>query len=315
MVRVNALSAAAVATLGGGALAAGLLCLLAMLPRWSAVPLVLRIAPFVRDVVDDDDIPRSVLPRVGPMSAGRPAIWTRLVTALERMRGNSEDLRRRLAQAGTAMEPSTFRGRQLGWSLAGLGVGAIVVIGLALAGRMTGPAALIPVLTSAVGAFGYEMRLTARTRARRARLVDELPTTLEFLALCLSAGEGLLDSLRRVSGIGSGELTGELGRVVLAVGTGSPLADALRDMTGRLQLAGLTRAIDQVVAALEHGAPLAGVLHAQASDAREDAKRVLIEQAGRKEILMLLPLVFLILPLSVLFAIYPGLFILRLGIG
>lgn len=30
---------------------------------------------------------------------------------------------------------------------------------------------------------------------------------------------------------------------------------------------------------------------------------------------MFLPLVFLILPLSVLFAVYPGLFILRLGIG
>lgn len=30
---------------------------------------------------------------------------------------------------------------------------------------------------------------------------------------------------------------------------------------------------------------------------------------------MVAPLVFLILPLSVLFAIYPGLFILRLGIG
>lgn len=30
---------------------------------------------------------------------------------------------------------------------------------------------------------------------------------------------------------------------------------------------------------------------------------------------MLAPLVFLILPLSVLFAIYPGLFILRLGIS
>lgn len=30
---------------------------------------------------------------------------------------------------------------------------------------------------------------------------------------------------------------------------------------------------------------------------------------------MLTPLVFLILPLSVLFAVYPGLFILRLGIG
>ena len=70
-----------------------------------------------------------------------------------------------------------------------------------------------------------------------------------------------------------------------------------------------------MIAALEHGAPLAAVLQAQAGDAREDAKRILIEQAGRKEILMLLPLVFLILPLSVFFAIYPGLFILRLGIG
>jgi len=31
------------------------------------------------------------------------------------------------------------------------------------------------------------------------------------------------------------------------------------------------------------------VLHAQALDAREDAKRSLIEQAGRKEIWMLFP--------------------------
>jgi len=73
--------------------------------------------------------------------------------------------------------------------------------------------------------------------------------------------------------------------------------------------------VDQIVAALEHGAPLATVLRAQADDTREEAKRTLIEQAGRKEIFMLLPLVFLILPLSVVFAIYPGLFILRLGIG
>ncbi len=56
------------------------------------------------------------------------------------------------------------------------------------------------------------------------------------------------------------------------------------------------------------------MLHAQALDAREDAKRSLIEQAGRKEIWMLFPLVFLILPLSILFAVFPGIFMLRLGI-
>ena len=66
---------------------------------------------------------------------------------------------------------------------------------------------------------------------------------------------------------------------------------------------------------LTRGAPLAHVLQDQAVDAREDAKRALIEAAGRKEILMLLPLVFLILPLSVLFAVFPGIVMLRLGLG
>ena len=69
------------------------------------------------------------------------------------------------------------------------------------------------------------------------------------------------------------------------------------------------------VAAIDRGAPLAQVLQAQAADAREDAKRVLIEKAGRKEIYMLLPLVFLILPLSVLIAVFPGIVLLRLGLS
>lgn len=163
--------------------------------------------------------------------------------------------------------------------------------------------------------MALDVLLSTRVKTRLVRLSDELPTTLEFLALCLSAGEGFLDALRRVAGIGSGELTQELRRVVLAVGTGSSLADALGEMATSLRLPGLSRATDQIIAALEHGAPLAGVLHAQASDAREDAKRVLIEQAGRREIVMMMPLVFLILPLSVLFAVFPGMFILRLGIG
>jgi tight adherence protein C len=156
---------------------------------------------------------------------------------------------------------------------------------LVLMGPMTPPIVLLPVPAAAA----YDLQLSASVSSRRARLTDELPTMLEFLSLCLSAGEGLLDSLRRVTTVDSGELVGELRQVVLAVGIGSPLADALGEMAARLQLPGVTRAVDQVVAALERGAPLAGVLHAQAGDAREDAKRTLIEQAGRKESLMLLP--------------------------
>jgi tight adherence protein C len=299
----------------GGAFAGGLLSILAALPRWRAVSLSARIAPYVRDVVDDARLPASALPRVGALPISGRSLWQRAKIAFERLLGGGDALRHRLSQAGIMMDAAAFRGRQLGWALAGIGGGAIVLVLLVLSGRMSAPVALLPLLFGAVAAIGYDAQLTARAKARRMRLTDELPTTLEFLALCLSAGEGFLDALRRVAAIGSGELTAELRQVVLAVGTGSGLADALSEMSARLQLPGLSRAVDQVIAALEHGAPLAAVLQAQAGDAREDAKRTLIEQAGRKEILMLLPLVFLILPLSVLFAIWPGLFILRLGIG
>lgn len=315
MVRVNALSAVATAVLIGGGFAAGTLAILSTLPRWRAVSLTVRIGPYVRDVVADESLPRGVLPAAGVLPATGRTLWRGVRSGFERMLGGDESLRQRLAQAGVGTDPGSFRGRQLGWGLVGIGAGAIALTVLALTGRLSVPTAVMPLLCGAVAAAAYDMQLSARAKARRVRLTDELPTTLEFLALCLSAGEGFLDSLRRVAAIGSGELTVELRRVVLAVGTGSPLADALGEMAGRLQLPGLSRAVDQVVAALEHGAPLAAVLHAQAGDAREDAKRVLIEQAGRKEILMLLPLVFLILPLSVLFAVYPGLFILRLGLG
>ena len=43
------------------------------------------------------------------------------------------------------------------------------------------------------------------------------------------------------------------------------------------------------------------------------AKRSLMESAGKKEIAMMVPLVFGVLPLTVLFAVYPGLALIKLG--
>lgn len=123
------------------------------------------------------------------------------------------------------------------------------------------------------------------------------------------------DALRRVGDVGSGVLTEELRAAVLASGTGSNLSDALLALAKNADSPALSRAIEHLVAAMDRGAPLAQVLQEQAVDAREDAKRALIESAGRKEILMLLPLVFLILPLSVLFAVFPGIVMLKLGIS
>ncbi|GAA2012426.1 type II secretion system F family protein [Microbacterium ulmi] len=294
----------------GGAFGVGVCLLLTLAPRWGAPSLSRRIAPYLRDVADVDAMRGSEAGTLDIAGLLRGA-QARLGALL----GGAEGVERRLRQSGWPMDAAAFRARQLVWAVVGVAVGGVLVIVLVLSGRASGGLALLPPLCAVAGAVVCDARLTQAARARLARIEEELPTVLEFLALCLSAGEGILDSLRRVGEVGSGELTAELRGVVLAVGTGSPLGDSLALLARRLDVPALTRSIDQLVAAIERGAPLAQVLHAQALDAREDAKRGLIERAGRKEIAMLLPLVFLILPLSVLFAVFPGVFMLRLGIG
>jgi tight adherence protein C len=59
--------------------------------------------------------------------------------------------------------------------------------------------------------------------------------------------------------------------------------------------------------ALERGTPLAEVLRAQAHDSRAEAGRMLLILAGKKETAMMIPVVFLILPVIVAVALYPGL--------
>ncbi|HAQ59372.1 MAG TPA: type II secretion protein F [Microbacterium sp.] len=310
----GSVSAAALGVLLGSGFGAGAWLLIALLPRWRALPLERRIAPYVRDVTD----PRGTTPWLASDAWAVPTIGAAFTAAGVRFAsvlGSSATISRRLAQAGRADGVEEFRVRQLAWGIGGLLAGAVVLIAVTLAGRFTPVAAMVPVIAAIAGVLLCDVLLQRAAQARRARLQDELPPVLEFLGLCLSAGESLLDALRRVGTIGSGELSRELSGVVLEAGTGSSLAEALGALSKRLELPAFSRAVDQLVAAIERGAPLVQVLQAQAQDAREAARHDLIEKAGRSEILMLIPLVFLILPLSVIYAVYPGVFMLRLGLG
>lgn len=316
MIATGSATDLALAIVLGGALGIGIWSLLALAPRWGAPSLARRIAPYVRDVTDPQGLTPWLSPSdpAGLLVGGIRSMWADAQDRAGSALGGSETIARRLTQAGWTMDVAAFRGRQLGWALGGVLLGGLVLVALALAGSLNPGAILLPPVLGAVGAVLCDARLASVARARVARVEDELPTVLEFLALCLAAGEGLLDSLRRIGAVGVGELTAEVQGAVLAVSTGSSLSDALGAMARRLQVPALTRSVDHLVAAIDRGAPLAHVLQSQAGDAREEAKRSLIEQAGRKEIYMLVPLVFLILPLSVLFAVFPGIFMLRLGI-
>jgi len=308
---VNLAGLAASAVILGVAFASGLLLAAGRMPRWAAPSLSRRLAPYLRDIADPRGL--TALTPV-PMRASWRLTRHRVATVWVGLSGGAT-VARRLRQADGTRDVVGFRALQLGWAVVGVLVGGVLAVVLTLAGRGGPVVAVLPPLLAVAAVVACDYRLTRAAQHRMSRVEEELPTVLEFLSLCLSAGEGLRDALRRVGDVGSGVLTAELRGAVLASGTGSSLPDALLAVSKGLDVPALSRAVEHLVAAMDRGAPLAHVLQEQAVDAREDAKRGVLEAAGRKEILMLLPLVFLILPLSVLFAIFPGIVMLRLGVG
>lgn len=309
-------SSLALAGLLGLTLGFGCWALVSLIPLLNRPRLLHRVAPYLIDVSPGA---RELLARraVDPL----PVVGTVFAPVVERMRrllgstlGGSDAVRTRLRQAGIRTSVESFRSRQLLWGLGGAAAGALLAVGAARAQPTPWLVQLTIVAVFAVGGTVLRDHLLQRAaKARLARMTTELPTVLEFLTLSLSAGEGVLDAIRRVARISKGELAGELAGTVSAVNTGLPFAESLQRLGDDLRLPPLSRCIEQVIGALERGTPLAEVLRAQAQDARDEAKRELLETAGKKEVAMLIPLVFLILPITIVFAIYPGIFVLQLG--
>lgn len=307
---------APLAVLAGLALGLGLWLLVSLTPRLSRPSLATRVAPYVVDVSLDarqllDRRTADPLPVFGVLIE---PIASRLRRAIDAVLGGRELIERRLRQAGLAMPVDAFRSKQLLWAASAAAVTVAVLIAIGALQSVPIGAEVALVIVATVGAFVARDYLLQRgARARVARMTKELPTVLEFLTLSLSAGEGILDAIRRVARVSHGELALELATVTHDVSTGIPLADSLTRLSSALQVPPLTRAIEQINGALERGTPLADVLRAQAQDARDDAKRELLELSGKKEVAMLVPLVFLILPITIAIAIFPGLFVLQVG--
>jgi tight adherence protein C len=157
-----------------------------------------------------------------------------------------------------------------------------------------------------VGVLWCDQHLSSRVRAREAEMQAEFPVVADLLALAVAAGESPVAGLDRIMRVCHGALADELGRVVADVRTGAPIATAFDALAARTGVTSIARFAEGLAIAVERGTPLVDVLHAQAADVRETSRRELIEAGGRKEVSMMIPVVFLILPVTVVFAFYPG---------
>ena len=144
--------------------------------------------------------------------------------------------------------------------------------------------------------------------------VVDTPEGLHEALAALSAGEGPVAALERVLRTTRGPLTTQLELTLAESRAGTPLAQALERLAARTEQGAVSRFAEGIAVAVDRGTPLADVLRSQAHDAREAARRELMEVGGRKEITMMFPVVFLILPVTVLFALFPGIALLQVGL-
>jgi len=278
-----------------------------------------RLAPYLRDAPRPSRLlssPSSLTPFPTVERLLRPVLAD-LVRAVERWVGGLTSVRRRLDQAGGDLSLEQFRAEQVVWGGFGLAAALALAVLSVLSGSGTSPVALLVgcALFTVAGVLGRDRWLTRQVARREELMLAEFPTVAELLALAVTAGEGPVGALERVTRISSGELSKELGRALSEARAGASLVQALEGIARRTSLAPLARFVDGVAVAVERGTPLADVLRAQAVDVREAGKRQLLESAGRREIAMMVPVVFLVLPITVVFALFPGFYGLQLVAG
>lgn len=237
------------------------------------------------------------------------------VRLVARFGAPSDLVRSRLVRAGRAATVEQFRAEQVVSGVLGLLAG-LALATLVLLSRPVGLASLVVIVVAAAvaGVVLPDYLLQRQVNAREARILAELPTVAELLALAVGAGEGAVGALERVARSTHGELSGELARTLADARSGTPLTGALENLADRVRLAPLTRFAQGVAVAVERGTPLAEVLRSQAQDVREAGRRALMETGGRKEVAMMVPVVFLVLPVTVVFAIFPGFTLLQVGL-
>ena len=296
--------------LGLGA-ALGLVLVLRYAPPFRSVRLVDRLAPYVHDTPPPSRL-LGTATEPGLLTAVRrvfgPAVSDG-ARVVDRMLGGRAAVRRRLDALATDTTVEDFRVEQVIWGGLGLAAGALVAtVGSIAAGSLNVlSGGLLCVAGLVGGILGRDWWLTQQVQKREELLLAEFPVVAELLALAVTAGESPAAAIARVTRLSGGELARELGAALGRARAGVPLVDALQQVADRTSLDPLARFIDGLLVAIERGTPLAEVLRAQAADVREAGKRRLLEAGGRKEIAMMVPVVFLVLPVTVLFALFPGL--------
>jgi tight adherence protein C len=215
-------------------------------------------------------------------------------------------VRSRLLELGRQSQSDyeAFRYLQLLYS----GSTSLIFMIFCLLGRVSIQTTALLCALAGVATYLYvDRNLTTKVKKQRSLIEAEFPAIIEMLTLAISAGESPLTALKRIAENSHGNLSRRFRQVISKVHQGTSFHAAL-DLMGRdLNSPLVRRFIDSLVNAMVRGAPITEVLTRHAQEAREHQRNRILSAAGKAEISMMIPVVFLILPISILFALWPSL--------
>ena len=230
----------------------------------------------------------------------------RIIRKNARKSADHTQLHIRLEELGRGSEKEyvEFRIRQYGYCAATSALTFTVVLMLTQNPTLgVSSAALFGVIAYIL----LDRELTKDIKKRRELIESEFPAIIEMLTLAIAAGETPMSAMLRIAESADGQLAKEFQIVIAGVRSGLPLNETLDAMGRRVKSVMIRRFVDALVTATLRGAPLVEVLSRHAVEARGNQRNRVMGAAGKAEISMMIPVVFLILPISILFALWPSL--------
>jgi tight adherence protein C len=193
----------------------------------------------------------------------------------------------------------------LGFKLA-LGIAGAMLGVLRVAGS-PGPLSVGMAAVLTIGAWTLpDFLASQRADARRRRIQQELPDTMDQLTIAVEAGLGFEAALLRVAHQGTGPLAEELRRTMQDIQLGMARSEALGALGSRTSVTDLQRFVAAIRQAERYGLPVANVLRIQAGELRDKRRQRAEEHAMKIPVKVLFPLIFCILPTLFVVILGPG---------
>lgn len=176
-------------------------------------------------------------------------------------------------------------------------------------------AGLVPgAALSATAAKQSRSRVRSFSRKAGSQIDGDLPDLIELVSVALSSGLSMHQGLSRVAARSSTKFAAEIQLLLKRVDLGSRFDIELSALCERMPTAAVREFANKISIAMARGTPLVLAFNSLSETLRARQANLLLAKAGTNETKMLIPLVTLVLPTTVIFAIYPSVQFLSLGL-